>query len=247
MSEENSIDLTSDSEGGTNSSNGSRRNKLFKTDVFELPSTNKILAKLFSMNNSNDRRQFVTNNITDIQNELKKVFEQKFKDNLGKNEFKTKIAVEIFDKIKLNSTTFNIDYNALRIEFQVSDKEMLLQISIHEYYDKSFGVEIIYLGFYEIPEMNDDEFEDSSEEEDNFMNNTTYTPTEAAALEILGLDRTKNYTAKEIKKAYRKMSLENHPDKGGTNDKQVKINRAYDTLKDLIKRRFTMVKTKFKF
>jgi molecular chaperone DnaJ len=46
--------------------------------------------------------------------------------------------------------------------------------------------------------------------------------------EILGVD--KNASAEEIKKAYRKLSKEHHPDKGGNEDKFKEIASAYDTL-----------------
>lgn len=54
--------------------------------------------------------------------------------------------------------------------------------------------------------------------------------------EILGVKRTS--TEDEIKKAYRKMSFEKHPDKNpNSKDEYVKINEAYDTLKDKNRRR----------
>jgi molecular chaperone DnaJ len=56
--------------------------------------------------------------------------------------------------------------------------------------------------------------------------------------ETLGV--SKNATESEIKKAYRKLSLEYHPDKNGSADaveKFQKINEAYETLGDADKRR----------
>jgi len=51
----------------------------------------------------------------------------------------------------------------------------------------------------------------------------------------LGVD--KNATADEIKKAFRKLALEHHPDKTGGEDKKFKeINEAYSTLSDSKKR-----------
>ncbi|KAF2655301.1 heat shock protein DnaJ, partial [Lophiostoma macrostomum CBS 122681] len=55
---------------------------------------------------------------------------------------------------------------------------------------------------------------------------------------VLGMSRSA--TADELKAAYRKLSLKNHPDrvKGGeaarkaATDKMAEINRAYDVLKD---------------
>ena len=44
------------------------------------------------------------------------------------------------------------------------------------------------------------------------------------------LDITKNASETEIKKAYRKKALENHPDKGGDPEHFKKINIAYETL-----------------
>ena len=44
----------------------------------------------------------------------------------------------------------------------------------------------------------------------------------------LGVD--KNSSADEIKKAYRKKASENHPDKGGDNEKMTEITKAYSVL-----------------
>ena len=53
--------------------------------------------------------------------------------------------------------------------------------------------------------------------------------------EILGVSETA--TQDEIKKAYRKLALEHHPDKGGNEEKFKKVSVAYDTLGDEQKRR----------
>ena len=47
---------------------------------------------------------------------------------------------------------------------------------------------------------------------------------------------SKNATADEIKKAYRKMARENHPDAGGDEEKFKDINEAYEVLSDDKKR-----------
>ena len=47
---------------------------------------------------------------------------------------------------------------------------------------------------------------------------------------------SKNATAEEIKKAYRKMARENHPDAGGDEEKFKDINEAYEVLSDEKKR-----------
>lgn len=51
---------------------------------------------------------------------------------------------------------------------------------------------------------------------------------------ILGV--SENATQEEIKKAYRKLAVEHHPDKGGSEDKFKEISMAYDTLGDETKR-----------
>jgi len=51
---------------------------------------------------------------------------------------------------------------------------------------------------------------------------------------ILGI--SKSASADEIKKAYRKLALEHHPDKGGDEVEFKKINEAYQTLSDAQKR-----------
>ena len=48
--------------------------------------------------------------------------------------------------------------------------------------------------------------------------------------EILGVNTTSN--SGEIKKAYRKLSIKNHPDRGGNPEDMKKINAAYQTLGD---------------
>jgi molecular chaperone DnaJ len=52
--------------------------------------------------------------------------------------------------------------------------------------------------------------------------------------DILGVTETS--TPDEIKKSYRKLAMEHHPDKGGNEDKFKKISEAYDTLSDDNKR-----------
>lgn len=52
--------------------------------------------------------------------------------------------------------------------------------------------------------------------------------------ETLGVDKTA--TQEDIKKAYRKLVLEHHPDRGGDNEYFSKINNAYDVLKDPAKK-----------
>jgi DnaJ-class molecular chaperone len=52
--------------------------------------------------------------------------------------------------------------------------------------------------------------------------------------QILGV--SENAPQDEIKKAYRKLAVEHHPDKGGDEDKFKKISEAYDTIGDENKR-----------
>lgn len=51
------------------------------------------------------------------------------------------------------------------------------------------------------------------------------------------LNVTRNAQPDEIKKSFRKLAMENHPDKGGNEDKFKKINEAYSVLSDENKRR----------
>ena len=53
--------------------------------------------------------------------------------------------------------------------------------------------------------------------------------------DVLGIE--KHVTGSEIKKAYRKLAMEHHPDKGGNEDTFKKINEAYSVLSDTHKRR----------
>jgi len=51
---------------------------------------------------------------------------------------------------------------------------------------------------------------------------------------------------KEIKKTFYKLSLENHPDKGGNEEKFKKINNAYETLKDeQLKKRYDLIRNEY--
>jgi tetratricopeptide (TPR) repeat protein len=53
--------------------------------------------------------------------------------------------------------------------------------------------------------------------------------------EVLGISR--NATVAQIKKAYRKMALKHHPDKGGSDEDFLPVQQAYDTLSDESSRR----------
>lgn len=59
-------------------------------------------------------------------------------------------------------------------------------------------------------------------------NNTRY-------YDLLGVDKAASDV--ELKKAYRKLSMKHHPDKGGDPDTFKQINEAYDVLKDSEKRK----------
>lgn len=50
------------------------------------------------------------------------------------------------------------------------------------------------------------------------------------------LNVAKTATQEEIKKAYKKLAMEHHPDRGGSTAKFAEINEAYETLKDPKKR-----------
>lgn len=52
--------------------------------------------------------------------------------------------------------------------------------------------------------------------------------------ETLGVD--KSATQEDIRKAYKKLVLEHHPDRGGDHDYFSKINNAYEVLKDPVKK-----------
>ena len=53
--------------------------------------------------------------------------------------------------------------------------------------------------------------------------------------EILGIARTAD--GEEVKRAYRKLAMQHHPDRHGGDDSQFKeINEAYEVLKDTAKR-----------
>lgn len=49
-------------------------------------------------------------------------------------------------------------------------------------------------------------------------------------LKILGLDPARQWTEKEIKKAYKRMAMKHHPDRGGSQEMFVKVREAYEYL-----------------
>ncbi len=51
---------------------------------------------------------------------------------------------------------------------------------------------------------------------------------------VLGVSKTA--TQEEIKKAYRKLAMDHHPDRGGDTVRFAEINEAYETLKDPVKK-----------
>src|SRR5215471_14884244 len=53
--------------------------------------------------------------------------------------------------------------------------------------------------------------------------------------EILGVG--KNASPDEIKKAFRRLAIEHHPDRGGNEEKFKELNEAYEVLKDESKRK----------
>lgn len=61
-------------------------------------------------------------------------------------------------------------------------------------------------------------------------NATSYTYTVDGALSLLKL--TTNSTIDEIKSAYRKLAKVHHPDRGGDKDNFLKLNAAYETLRN---------------
>ena len=52
--------------------------------------------------------------------------------------------------------------------------------------------------------------------------------------ELLGVEKTATYD--EIRKAFRKLALKNHPDRGGDKEKFQELNAAYEVLSDKEKR-----------
>lgn len=55
--------------------------------------------------------------------------------------------------------------------------------------------------------------------------------------DVLGLDRTKTPSTKDIKKAYHTKAMQHHPDKGGCSEKFKEITKSYEILSNSEKRR----------
>ncbi|HOW82874.1 MAG TPA: J domain-containing protein [Spirochaetota bacterium] len=58
---------------------------------------------------------------------------------------------------------------------------------------------------------------------------------QATCYDLLGV--APESTAQEIKSAFRRKSFTAHPDRGGTNEEQARLNRAYEILSDPVKRK----------
>ena len=61
---------------------------------------------------------------------------------------------------------------------------------------------------------------------------------------VLGVNE--NATQEEIKKTYRKLAMEHHPDKGGNEETFKKISEAYDVLSDENKKTNMTIKEKIR-
>ena len=57
------------------------------------------------------------------------------------------------------------------------------------------------------------------------------------AIKLLDFNLSEEATEYSLKKQYRKMVLKHHPDKGGNNDKFLKIKEAYDIVKKYLRER----------
>lgn len=62
---------------------------------------------------------------------------------------------------------------------------------------------------------------------------------------IIFLDLDLGYTEDELKKAYRKASSKNHPDRGGSTEAMQKVNQAYDILKNGVTKADLSARSKF--
>lgn len=63
-----------------------------------------------------------------------------------------------------------------------------------------------------------------------FLNATSVQAGASSYYDLLGVSKTSSQ--QEIKKAYRKLALKNHPDKGGKEEDFKEINKAYEVLSD---------------
>ena len=81
-------------------------------------------------------------------------------------------------------------------------------------------------------EENDEDWEDQPQGQEEQQQETEVNKTEFYEL----LEITKDATTEQIKKAFRKRALKEHPDKGGDPNKFKRLKEAYDTLLDPEKR-----------
>ena len=56
------------------------------------------------------------------------------------------------------------------------------------------------------------------------------------ASDILGIDNLFDLDKRQLSKIYKKLMLHNHPDRGGKHDISVRINTAYEVLKDTLEK-----------
>lgn len=266
------IDLTSDTDdeddrdnnnnnnnSGSSSSMKSDRELKGRNNFFNTSTPIRILDEAIKIKDKERRNKYFSDNIITLKKTLKdtffilrKGFEAE-KDKLNKKPYKfqkaiqqlnLKIAVCMEIQTKILDAYFEADdstKNALIIfTFSVKNNDLLNSLSIEKgkgFYNYSISV------FISRDSMNvdsDSEYSSSDDSDDEFLKTSNEPSKRQKALRILNLNA--NATETEIKKRYKQLALQLHPDKGTNKTERKKkedaeeFQKVKDAYEELVKK-----------